>query len=92
MGLVNRLSEPGAALADAVALAHELARFPQRCLRGDRLSAYGQWDRPYVGRHARRGRPRPRHHPLERDARRRGPVRGRPRPARPLRRPRLTPG
>jgi enoyl-CoA hydratase len=48
MGLVNRVSEPGAALADAVALAHDLARFPQRCLRGDRLSAYGQWDQPYV--------------------------------------------
>lgn len=43
MGLVNRLSEPGQALADAVALAHELAAFPQRCLRSDRLSAIEQW-------------------------------------------------
>jgi enoyl-CoA hydratase len=46
MGLVNRLSEPGQALADAVQLAHELAAFPQRCLRGDRLSAIEQWDLP----------------------------------------------
>ena len=44
MGLVNRLSEPGQALADAVELAHQLAAFPQRCLRGDRLSALEQWD------------------------------------------------
>jgi enoyl-CoA hydratase len=43
MGLVNRLSEPGQALADAVALGHELAAFPQRCLRGDRSSAIEQW-------------------------------------------------
>lgn len=43
MGLVNRLSEPGRALADAVRLAGELAAFPQRCLRGDRLSALEQW-------------------------------------------------
>lgn len=48
MGLANRLSEPGHALADAVALAHELTRFPQRCLRNDRLSAYAQWDLDYV--------------------------------------------
>jgi enoyl-CoA hydratase len=43
MGLVNRLAEPGGALAAAVALAHELAAFPQRCLRGDRRSALEQW-------------------------------------------------
>ena len=30
----------------AVALAHELARFPQRCLRSDRRSSYEQWDSP----------------------------------------------
>ena len=46
MGLVNRVSEPGQALADAVQLGHELAAFPQRCLRGDRLSALEQWDLP----------------------------------------------
>jgi enoyl-CoA hydratase len=43
MGLVNRVTEPGQALATAVALAHELAAFPQQCLRGDRLSAIEQW-------------------------------------------------
>lgn len=44
IGLVNRVSEPGAALADAVALAKELAALPQRCMRNDRLSAIEQWD------------------------------------------------
>lgn len=43
MGLVNRLVEPGQALAEARALAAQLARFPQQCLRSDRLSAYEQW-------------------------------------------------
>jgi enoyl-CoA hydratase len=43
MGLANRLVEPGTARAEAVALAHELARFPQVCLRNDRTSAYEQW-------------------------------------------------
>jgi enoyl-CoA hydratase len=46
MGLANRLVAPGAALAAAVALAHELARFPQACLRSDRLSSYEQWSLP----------------------------------------------
>ena len=44
MGLVNRLVEPGKAREAAVALAHELAKLPQGCLRSDRLSAYEQWD------------------------------------------------
>lgn len=43
MGLANRLVPPGEALAAALALANELARFPQRCMRSDRLSAYEQW-------------------------------------------------
>ena len=43
MGLANRLTEPGGALAAAVELAHQLAAFPQRCLRSDRESAYRQW-------------------------------------------------
>jgi enoyl-CoA hydratase len=43
MGLANRIVEPGAALAAAVALGHELAVFPQRCLRADRMSALRQW-------------------------------------------------
>ena len=46
MGLANRLAEPGHALADAVALAHQLAAFPQRCMRTDRLSSYRQWSLP----------------------------------------------
>jgi enoyl-CoA hydratase len=46
MGLANRLAEPGSALDAAVALAHELAAFPQRCLRADRRSAYEQWGMP----------------------------------------------
>jgi len=44
MGLANRLSEPGAALTDALALAHQLAGLPQRCMRNDRLSSYEQWN------------------------------------------------
>ena len=43
MGLANRLSEPGQALTDAMALAADLAAFPQRCLRSDRLSSLEQW-------------------------------------------------
>ena len=46
MGLVNRLAKPGTALETAVALAAELAALPQSCLRGDRLSAYEQWELP----------------------------------------------
>jgi enoyl-CoA hydratase len=45
MGLANRLTEPGKALGEAVALAKTLAAFPQRCLREDRLSSYEQWGR-----------------------------------------------
>ncbi len=43
MGLVNRLVEPGTALPAAIALGKEIAAFPQRCLRSDRLSSYHQW-------------------------------------------------
>jgi enoyl-CoA hydratase len=46
MGLANRLVEPGRALEEAVTLAKQLARLPQRCLRSDRLSSYRQWDLP----------------------------------------------
>ncbi|MCG8589698.1 MAG: crotonase/enoyl-CoA hydratase family protein [Proteobacteria bacterium] len=45
MGLANRLCEPGGALDAAVELAQQLAAFPQRCLRSDRLSSYEQHDR-----------------------------------------------
>lgn len=47
MGLANRLTEPGGALAGAVELAHAIAAFPQRCLRSDRRSSYEQWDLPF---------------------------------------------
>ncbi len=43
MGLANRLVPPGEALSAALALARDLARFPQNCMRSDRLSAYEQW-------------------------------------------------
>ncbi|MGZ6241515.1 MAG: crotonase/enoyl-CoA hydratase family protein [Candidatus Binataceae bacterium] len=46
MGLANRIVEPGAALATAKELAAQLAAFPQRCLRSDRLSAYEGWTLP----------------------------------------------
>jgi enoyl-CoA hydratase len=42
IGLVNRLAAPGAALAEAVTLAEQIAAFPQTCLRQDRLSLYEQ--------------------------------------------------
>jgi enoyl-CoA hydratase len=43
MGLANRLVPRGGALAAALALAHEIAAYPQAALRGDRLSSYEQW-------------------------------------------------
>jgi enoyl-CoA hydratase len=43
MGLANRVVPEGQGRAAAEALAHELARFPQVCLRNDRLSAYEQF-------------------------------------------------
>lgn len=43
MGLVNRSVEPGTALDAAIALATDIAAFPQNCLRSDRLSALDQW-------------------------------------------------
>ena len=44
MGLVDRVTESGDALAGAMALATELAALPPTCLRSDRLSVYEQWD------------------------------------------------
>jgi len=46
MGLANRLAPPGRALEAALELAEQLARFPQRCLRGDRLGVLAQWGLP----------------------------------------------
>lgn len=42
MGLANRVSAPGAVLDEALALATQIAGFPQTCLREDRLSSYEQ--------------------------------------------------
>jgi enoyl-CoA hydratase len=47
MGLANRLVEPGRALEEAIGLARQLARFPQHCMRSDRLSSYRQWALPF---------------------------------------------
>ena len=43
IGLANRLVEDGQALEAALELAGQLSRFPQVCMRSDRLSAYEQW-------------------------------------------------
>jgi len=44
MGLANRVVPTGTGRAAAEQLAAEIARFPQLCLRNDRMSAYEQWD------------------------------------------------
>jgi enoyl-CoA hydratase len=46
MGLANRLAPKGGALAVARELAHQIAAFPQRCMRSDRRSSFEQWDLP----------------------------------------------
>jgi enoyl-CoA hydratase len=47
MGLVNRVVANGTAKKAATQLAHQIAAFPQVCLRGDRLSAIEQFDLPF---------------------------------------------
>jgi enoyl-CoA hydratase len=44
MGLANRLVPKGDTRAHAIAIARDIAKFPQACLRADRLSALRQWD------------------------------------------------
>jgi enoyl-CoA hydratase len=44
MGLANRVVEPGTALEEALALAQQISKFPQICMRNDRLSSYEQWN------------------------------------------------
>ncbi len=44
MGLANRVVPRGEARSAAIKLAHDLARFPQACLRNDRRSVLAQWD------------------------------------------------
>ena len=46
MGLVNRMTEKGGALAAARELGNQIAAFPQRCVRSDRMSAYEAWTLP----------------------------------------------
>ena len=46
MGLANRVVPHGQARTAAEALAAQIARFPQACMRSDRLSVYEQWDLP----------------------------------------------
>ncbi|MGW4522612.1 crotonase/enoyl-CoA hydratase family protein [Amycolatopsis sp. NPDC004378] len=45
IGLANRLVPAGEAVSAAQELARQIAAFPQVCMRGDRLSALGQWGR-----------------------------------------------
>ena len=47
MGLANRVVPNGEARAAAEALARDIARMPQICLRNDRSSVYEQWDLGY---------------------------------------------
>jgi enoyl-CoA hydratase len=44
IGLADRVVPHGTSREAAEALAREIARFPQGCLRADRASAYAQWD------------------------------------------------
>src|SRR3990167_222600 len=46
MGLCNRVVPTGQALSAALALAQQLAAFPQATMRADRESAFAQWDLP----------------------------------------------
>jgi len=48
LGLTNRVVAKGEAIAAAQALAREIARFPQICMRGDRSSVYEQFDRDFA--------------------------------------------
>lgn len=43
IGLANRVCPEGKALETAMALARDLVKFPQQCMRADRSSAIAQW-------------------------------------------------
>ena len=47
-GLANRVVPKGLSRQAAEALAAELARFPQQCMRLDRTSVFQQWDKPFA--------------------------------------------
>ena len=44
IGLADRIVPDGTALDAAIALARQIAAFPQLCMTSDRMSAYRQWD------------------------------------------------
>jgi enoyl-CoA hydratase len=46
IGLCEKVAPHGEARAHAEAMAHEIARFPQECMRADRLSVYRAWGKP----------------------------------------------
>ncbi len=46
-GLANRIVPKGQSRATAEALAAEIARFPELCMKLDRASVYRQWDLPF---------------------------------------------
>lgn len=46
IGLANRVVPDGTCRAAAEALAREIARFPELCMRADRRSVYDQWSLP----------------------------------------------
>jgi len=48
-GLANRVVPHGQALAEAQSLAAEIARFPQLCMRADRMSCHSQWGLDLAG-------------------------------------------
>ncbi len=48
MGLANRVVPHGKAREEAEKLAEQIAKFPQSCMRNDRISAYEQWDKSFV--------------------------------------------
>lgn len=47
IGLANRIAPKGMCLDVAIKLAEDIAKFPQDCMRNDRMSAYQQWDLGY---------------------------------------------
>jgi enoyl-CoA hydratase len=56
MGLCNRIAPQGQARVEAQKLAQEIARFPQLCMKTDRMSAYKQWDLDLVAALKNEGR------------------------------------
>jgi enoyl-CoA hydratase len=52
LGLANRVVPAGGALAAAIELAHQIAAFPQECMRNDRASVATQHGLPLPDAHA----------------------------------------